>query len=53
MGLPLDFAADLMKLLSKHGVKYLGHEEMNGAIAALSPCFEPGYQERVTKKPVK
>jgi hypothetical protein len=47
MGLPVNVLADLAAVLAKHGVKEVRHEELNGLIQVLSPCFAPGYPKRV------
>ena len=43
MSLPLDVITDLAMVLNKHGVRTIGHAELNALIAALTPCFEEGY----------
>jgi hypothetical protein len=53
MGIPVSLAAELFKAVSRHGVKYVGFDEMNAVIAALSPCFEPGYLDGMNGWPLK
>jgi hypothetical protein len=43
MGVPIEVMGDIGMVLIRHGVKTIGHTELNALIAALSPCFEPGY----------
>jgi hypothetical protein len=49
MSVPIEVMGAIGKVLIKHGVEYIGGDELNALIQALTPCFEPGYQERVKK----
>ena len=45
MGVPVQTLAAIAKVLKREGIHDIRHIDLNNLIAALSPCFEPGYPQ--------